>query len=202
LEKIFTNISLIFETWRGEMEPSRQGSWDQALNLKERKTMPLDVYGIPRTAIGEYFDMALWLCAGTTSGVLEYDDPEHMVRLVLDKAEQEKQKIGRLNIMGHGNATQIQLGRKLQNVVSVGSYRPVLKNIKNAMAPNGFVHCWHCFVGANTPMMTLLADIFQVDVYGGTGTQIGGFGLNLGTYVMCAPDGTLSTQLFRPRMRD
>jgi len=107
-------------------------------------------------------------------------------------------KMTRLNIVDHGNEKGFEVGDDVVTAENIGRYSAKLAQLRGRFAPHGFVHLQHCKVGNNDLLLTMLATLFGVRVYGGTGYDNALWNINSGDYVVCDRTGDCQRSFFRP----
>lgn len=107
-------------------------------------------------------------------------------------------RMSRLNILDHGNASSLQIGSDWIDTTSLSAFRVTLAILSGNFAPNGFVHLQHCNIGQDRVLMLELARTFGVPVYAGTGKQNPIYRFNTGDYVRADPDGSFNAGADRP----
>jgi RHS repeat-associated protein len=112
---------------------------------------------------------------------------DQMVKGILHHAG--GRKIGRLNILDHGNANGMMLGSDWVDSSNLTGFLAKLSPLKGAFAPLGFIHLNHCMIGQNQPLMEAIANHLGVTVYAGTGYHNPAYRFNTGDYVVCYPGG-------------
>lgn len=155
-------------------------------------------YGIELTII-DASDITGKVAAALRLDELYMYDVSSMVARVLDRcASRGGVKVSRLNVMDHGNADGIQLGRDWVTVTTLSRFAPTLRLLRGSFTPKGFVHFQHCNAGQNKALLIKLASILDTTVYAGMGLHNPVYRVNTGTYERCSPSGTCESDVGRP----
>lgn len=127
------------------------------------------------------FDLTMWVDSALTWGDVGVQSIADMVKKVLKICEEEKSKIGRLTIVGHGNEYGQFVGRDwlgdFANVVaggldsSIPLYRADLVKLRGHFGKTGEVILGGCRVGRNSSLLLRLSDIWMVPVSAFTAYQ-------------------------------
>jgi hypothetical protein len=128
-----------------------------------------------------------WLAAATRVGEISMTDVPSMVANVLTKAGGKK--ISRLNVLDHGNAKGLRIGKDWVSERTLGRYAAALKRLRGHFTGKGFVHFQACQVGQDHVLLGRLAKLLGVPVVAGTGYQNPIYRFNTGDYVKCNPNG-------------
>jgi len=156
-----------------------------------------DEQGIEVTVVDDS-DYVGWAAAATRTGEIYMTDVKSMVDNVIRKATAAKSGISRLNILDHGNARGLEIGKDWVDINSITSYEGTLRLLKPYFSKGGFVHLQHCQVGQNHALLARLSTIFGVPVYAGTGKHNPVYRFNFGQYDRCFSDGKCEANVERP----
>ncbi len=138
-----------------------------------------------------------WFAGLTRSGEIYMSNAQNMVVNVLNATGTNK--ISRLNIIDHGNSTEMELGDDVITTENVDSFSTTLGLLRGHFTPTGFVHLQHCDIGNSWVLLRKLAKIWDVSVYAGTGAHNPLYRSHwFGFYVRCDPDGLFYPNVSRP----
>lgn len=156
-------------------------------------------------------DIVGWMASATRVGEIYVQDVDSMVNKILQALRVytysrvctpndriRYNRMSRLNILDHGNASGIEIGSDWINTASLPNFRTTLAILSGNFAPSGFVHLQHCNVGQNRVLLVELARTFGVSVYAGTGKHNPVYRFNTGSYVRADPDGAFHADVGRP----
>lgn len=141
-------------------------------------------------------DFVGFLAAATRWGEVEFSDVDSLVRGV--RARVGSASLRRLNILDHGNARGLELGKDWITAASLSLYRQRLSLLSGLFTSGGFVHLQHCDVGQNHALLSAVSAIFNVPVYAGTGKHNPVYRFNFGRYERCVPSGDCESDVTRP----
>jgi hypothetical protein len=145
-------------------------------------------------------DIVGWLAAATRLDEIYMSNVGTMVENVVNYVGRHKAaRIHRLNILDHGNADGIQVGRDWLTTKTVDGFKGELLRLSHCFEPtDAFVHLQHCHVGQNHPLLSKLSAILRVVVYAGTGAHNPVYRFNFGHYERCIPSGSCESDVGRP----
>jgi Domain of unknown function (DUF4347) len=126
-----------------------------------------------------------WAAAATRLGEYSMTNVETMVAAVL-KAKGNR-KIGRLNILDHGNEDGFEVGDDWVTLATLDKF-PQLTQLRGLYSTGGYVHLQGCNVGRATALMQRLANMWEIKVVAGTGLQNPVYRINTGKFVECLPN--------------
>jgi hypothetical protein len=107
-------------------------------------------------------------------------------------------RMSRLNVLDHGNSSEIEIGDDVVDTATLPTFQPKLQRLRNYFDADGFVHLQHCDAGQNQTLLLRLAQVFGVSVYAGTGAHNPVYRFNWGAYVRADPDGSFHKDVDRP----
>ena len=128
-----------------------------------------------------------WAAAATRIGEYEMTNVATFVASV-NRAVSGGNKIGRLNILDHGNSNGFEIGDDWITLQSLPAYRNQLASIAPHFADDGWVHVQGCNTGQARPLIQELANMWGRTVVAGTGLQNPVYRVNTGTFIECTPN--------------
>lgn len=144
---------------------------------------------------------AFWgpFIALTTIGEVTMTSAESMVDNVID-ALRPGERLAALRVVDHGWRDGLELGDDMVTERSFDRLAPVLAALHGHFACGGFVHFIGCHVALKPGLMHRFARLWDVPVYGGTGTT-NGYRMNGGDWVEVRPCGRSARARRWPRAR-
>lgn len=149
-----------------------------------------------------------WVAAATRIGEIEMTTVQTMVDNVIAHLARNPEpapfapppnpgarpaRLSRLNVLDHGNDTEIEIGTDVVDTGSFPRFRAVLARLTPHFAPGAFAHLQHCDVGQNIRLMQMFADCWRVPIVGGAKVDNPVYRFNWGNYVRvhpARPDGS------------
>jgi hypothetical protein len=126
------------------------------------------------------------------------ESPADMATKVADKSEEEKDLVQRLNIVGHGNASGIQIGAHFVEKSNIKNYEADLRSLRKVMSRESLIHLQGCTVGQNKQLCVMLAQMAGVPVYAATQAENALLSFNFGGYIKAYPGGSVLENVSRP----
>lgn len=122
-------------------------------------------------------------------------DPFDLVSKVTQAAEDPLTGdiVHRINIMGHGSASGVQIGGHFVEMSNFKDYEGHFRKLRRVLDAEGFVHIRGCTVGQNEKLLCRFAAAFGVPVYAGTSAENILLDFNFGDIRMATPGGHVST---------
>lgn len=142
-------------------------------------------------------DLVGWAAAVTRTGEIYMTDVRSMVANVIG-ALGRTGRIDRLNILDHGNSSEIEIGSDVVDVSTFPTFESSFRMLRSKFSSSGFVHLQHCNIGSNHTLLTLFARTFGVPVYAGTGAHNPVYRFNWGDYEVCDPAAVCNSDVPRP----
>jgi hypothetical protein len=96
-------------------------------------------------------------------------------------------KMSRLNILDHGNDSEIEIGDDVITAATFCRFSPTLAPLTRYFDDDAFVHLQHCEAAKNVSLMEHLADLWRVPIVGGRGLTNPVYRMNTGNYLRVYP---------------
>jgi hypothetical protein len=116
-------------------------------------------------------------------------DPYDMVSQTTQISINAGDLVQRLNIVGHGSRSGINIGSNFVELSNVGDYKGHFGKLRQVLSGESFVHLQGCIVGQNEDLLVQLAKAFGVPVYAGTKFENVLLNFNTGDYKVAYPGG-------------
>jgi hypothetical protein len=127
------------------------------------------------------------------------DNPHDMVTKVMAQSEKSDDLVQRLDILGHGSASGIQVGFHFVEASNVKNYGPEFMRLRKVLSGESIVFLRGCRVGQNEKLLIALAVMFGTVVYAGTSDENVVLDANLGGEIVKAyPSGSVYRNVPRP----
>lgn len=134
-------------------------------------------------------DASTWLAAASRSGEYEFDGVTDMVDTILKALGHRKMR--RLTIVAHGTSIWLDLGSNKLRVSTLAAHAASLSRLSGCFASDGHVVLEACDVGRISKLMTGMARVLSVPVFGHTGRWHGVFRVGHGKWRMAWPHGVI-----------
>ena len=99
----------------------------------------------------------------------------------------------RINIVGHGSRSGVQIGAHFVESSNFLNYEASLKRLRSVLDAEGFIHIRGCAVGQNEDLLVRFARACGVPVYAGTSAENVLLDFNFGDIKVANPDGSVQT---------
>ena len=134
--------------------------------------------------------------AGLNCAAYPGKDPYDLVSQTIQTVEDpfyEPSTVQRINIIGHGSASGVQIGSHFVNDHNFEDYEGHLRKLRSVLDGEGYIHIMGCAVGQNEKLLVRFAQACSVPVYAGTSAENVLLNFNFGDIKVAYPGGSVYT---------
>ncbi|PSJ60566.1 DUF4347 domain-containing protein [Kumtagia ephedrae] len=119
-------------------------------------------------------------------------DPYDFVDMTIAYGHDAGDLIQKVIIIGHGNASGIQIGGHFVELSNFKDYEGHFAKIREVISGESFVYLRGCTVGQNERLLASFARAFGVPTYAGTSAENVLWDFNFGDIMVAYPGGSVS----------